>query len=223
MSDDARDVPALSLRDRKAADTRDGLLEARLRRLDSRPLSDIPVKELCQEVGVSQATFFNYFGGKEDLILFFLGLWSVDMAATAAAHDPADPLGAIEAIFLSTAAQSDAHPGILAEIIALQARTRVQRAGPAPTDADLLRAFPERPELLAAPRDAGLDSLIPPLVVRAVALGHLPPHTDPGEVLVATATIFFGAAVLRRQAPDLPAEVAYRRQLRRLWTALRAT
>lgn len=213
--------PAPTLRERKAADTRVSLLEALLRRIDERPLADIPVKELCDEAGVSQATFFNYFESKVDLVKFFIRLWSVDMVAVVTGHPESDPLGAIEAFVVATAGQSDQNPGILAEIVGLQARHRMA-GGESVTDADLLRAFPDRPELLELPRDAGLEALIPPLVQRAIALGQLSPHTDPTEVVVAVVTIFFGVAVLRRQAPDLPVEVAYGQQLQRLWRALRA-
>lgn len=209
-------------RERKAADTRLRLLQALLERIDERPLADIPVKELCHEAGVSPATFFNYFESKYDLVRFFLRLWSVQMAAIVVGHDADDPLGAIEAIFHTTDAQSEPHPGLLAEIIAHQARYPSTGFGPAPTDADLLRAFPDQPELLDVPRQAGLDELLPPLIARAIELGHLPPGTDPDTVLLGVATIFFGAGVLRRQIPGLPAPVAYGAQLRRLWAALRA-
>lgn len=211
-----------SRREQKAAATRVGLLQAMLRRIDERPLSEIPVKELCAEVGVSNQTFFNYFETKQALVLFFLSLWSVDMAARIAALDQDDPLAAIEEFFVTTAELSEQNPGIMAEILAAQARFRFETPPPPPTDADLMLAFPDRPELLEAPRDLGLQALIPPLIARAVALGQLPPHTDVGLAFMGVATIFFGAAVLRRQAPQIPIPVAYRLQLQRLWTALRA-
>lgn len=210
-----------SLRERKAANTRVGLLEALLSRLDDRPLADIAVKELCSEVGISQATFFNYFPDKTGLLVFFLGLWSVEMAGLIVAHDRDDPLGAIQAVFLETARQSDAHPGAQAEIVAFQARY-VADTPPTITDADLLRAYPDRPELLDVPRDAGLERLLAPLLQRAIELGHLPAHTDPMTAMMGIATVFFGVAVLRRQVPGLPAEVAYGTQLQWIWQGLRA-
>ena len=215
----------MSLRERKAADTKVGLLEALLARLDERPLSAIPVAEICEEVGVSPATFFNYFGSKQAMLVYFIQIWSVQMAAVVRAHPIEDPLGAVEALFVATAEEHARHPGIMAEIVAFQARAD-PAPGPPPTDAELRRAFPDQPELLEVPRGVGLDALIPPLIERAVAGCQLPPDTPVPLVFAAVASVFFGAAVLARQIPKIERAQTlpdlYRRQLRWLWAALRA-
>ncbi len=213
----------MSLRQRKAANTRIGLIEALLARVDDRPLAAISVTELCEEVGISPATFFNYFPTKEALLVYFVQLWSVQMAAAVASHPEDDPLGAIEVLFQATAAQHLQHSGVMAEIVALQARSDLKPCPP-PTDADLRRAFPGEPELLEAPRDAGLEALIPPLLRRAIALGQLPAHTPVQMVFAAIVAIFFGTTVVGRQLPEgqrattIPA--LYQQQLQWLWAAL---
>ncbi len=214
----------MSLRERKAADTKIGLIEALLARVDDRPLSAISVTELCEDVGVSPATFFNYFPTKEALLVYFIQLWSVQMAAVVASHPKDDPLGAIEALFRATAEEHVQHPGVMTEIVALQARSDLE-PGPPPTDAELRRAFPDRPELLDTPRDAGLQALVPPLLQRAVALGQLPEQTPVPMVFGAIASVFFGTAVVGRQLPKGQRATMipelYSRQLRWLWSALR--
>ncbi len=213
----------MSLRQRRAADTKVGLLEALLARVDERPLAAISVAELCAEVGVSVATFFNYFPSKEALLAYFVQLWSVQMAARIAAHPDDDPLGAIEAMVQATAEQHVEHPGMMAEIVAFQARAALRPGRPL-TDAELRRAFPGQPELLEAPRDAGLEALVRPLLERAVTRGQLPANTSIPLVLGAVASIFFGTAVVGRQLPTerratLIPEL-YRRQIRWLWVAV---
>ena len=208
-------------RQQKAAATRIGLLEALHERLLDRSLDEIPVKELSDAVGVSQATFFNYYDGKHALLMFYVQLWSIHMAWVARQHDPTDPLGAIEAVFAATAADSGKNPNVLGEIIAYQARTAVVAAGDGPTDADLLRFYPDLDGILDVPRDLGIDGVVLPLLTEAVRRGQLPAHTDVTMALFAVISVFFGAGVLGRQVPDLPLEVLFRRQLGWLWTALR--
>ncbi len=214
----------MSLRERKAADTKIGLIEALLARIDERPLSAISVAELCDDVDVSPATFFNYFPTKEALLVYFIQLWSVQMAAVVEAHPKHDPLGAVEALFRATAEQHARNPGVMAEIVALQARTDLE-LGPPPTDAELRRAFPEQPAVLEAARDAGLEALVPPLLERAVALGELPGDAPLPAIFGAVASIFFGTAIVGRKVPKKERVAMmpelYTRQLRWLWTAVR--
>jgi len=206
-------------RQTKAANTRIGLLEAALERLDDRPLSEIPAKELADAAGVSTATFFNYFPSKDDLLALFVLLWSVEMAWTVDRHPPDDPLGAIEAMFTATARSAQEHPGILAEIITFEARHRWAQEHTPPTDADVLRRYPDHPGIVHTRRDAGLDALVPPLLQRARDLGHLDANAPLSLMFAAVGTIFFGAPIIVRQAPTLPLELAWQSQLRWLWAA----
>ena len=123
--------------------------------------------------------------------------------------------------FAATAADSGKNPNVLGEIIAYQARTAVVAAGDGPTDADLLRFYPDLDGILDVPRDLGIDGVVLPLLTEAVRRGQLPAHTDVTMALFAVISVFFGAGVLGRQVPDLPLEVLFRRQLGWLWTALR--
>jgi len=203
----------------KAAETRIGILEATLERLDERSLAAIPAKELADAAGVSPATFFNYFPSKDDILALFVQLWTVEMAWLVARHPEGDPLGAIERMLASTAERSDAHPGILAEIVAYQTRGRFAGELTPPTDEDLQRMFPDREGITEVSREAGLQTVVPPLLARAAELGHLHPDTPVDLVFAAIATIFFGAPVLVRQTESLSLEVAFTTQLRWLWDA----
>jgi AcrR family transcriptional regulator len=60
---------ATGLRERRRAETF-GHLNATARRLTAeRGLAGFTVEELCESVGVSRRTFFNYFASKEDAVL----------------------------------------------------------------------------------------------------------------------------------------------------------
>ncbi|WP_258066243.1 TetR/AcrR family transcriptional regulator [Pseudoclavibacter sp. RFBA6] len=60
---------AMSLRARKMARTsRDLAAAARRRALDA-GLAGFTIEELCEQVGISRRTFFNYFASKEDAVL----------------------------------------------------------------------------------------------------------------------------------------------------------
>src|SRR5215210_4290457 len=70
---------AISLRERKFAKTKLALLRAAVTRLEQKRLSEITVKELCEHVQVSEATFFNYFPRKDDLLHYFTRIWTLEV------------------------------------------------------------------------------------------------------------------------------------------------
>lgn len=60
---------ATSVRERRKAATRDELTRVARRLTAEHGLQGFTIEELCDEVGVSRRTFFNYFGGKEEAVV----------------------------------------------------------------------------------------------------------------------------------------------------------
>ena len=176
------------------------LLRAAVERLDSRTLEEIPVKELCDAAGVSEASFFNYFPKKSDLLVYFVRIWSLDVSWRALhGKRGATARESIEEIFLETARQAAAHPGVMSEVIAHQARMDT------PPDlhltaADRVVAFPDR----------------------AVRGGELPESTDRNMALLGFSTIFLGLPVMARRLDPPALGEMYIRLVGLFWEGLTA-
>lgn len=69
MTESANSSHAPGLRARKRAATRAAITTAARTLTAHRGLAGFTIEELCEEVGVSRRTFFNYFPTKEDAIL----------------------------------------------------------------------------------------------------------------------------------------------------------
>jgi len=212
----------LPLRQRKLAQTRLGLLRAAVAAIDSAPLEAVSVRSLCEAVGISEAGFFNYFPKKSDLLVYFIQIWSLEMAwhAEKLARDKGG-LAAIGEIFKLTARQVGEHPGVMAEIIAHQARSSGAPVIRELTTAEKLLAFPGL-DGIENVRGAGLDALIPPLLEQAVARRELPKTLDRPQALLAIATVFFGVPTTQRRLDGVALEALYLRQLQIVWSGLRA-
>lgn len=211
----------LPLRPRKFALTKVGLVNAAVERLDGCTLEELQVRELCSAVGISEASFFNYFPKKSDLLVSFVQLWTIDVAWHALMQLPAPATAreAIERIFRFTGDQAALHPGVMAEVLAAQARMveppRIEEV----TLAERLAAFPGRSGIETVPA-RGLDSLLPELLSRAVKQKELPSGTDTRAAFLGLTAIFFGVpAVLRRIDPRLITP-AYLQQLAIYWRGL---
>src|SRR5210317_2229251 len=100
-----------SLRQRKFAKTRLALAEAVTHHLEAASFDSLSVKALCERVQISEATFFNYFPRKEDLIVYLDRLWTLELnwyGRQAAAQGNRLPV--IEALFRYTAIQIQKKP-----------------------------------------------------------------------------------------------------------------
>jgi len=206
------------------ARTRVALVEALLPLLGQQPLDDIPVSALAKAAGISQATFFNHFPSKADLLTHFLQLWGLRVGALArrirAEEDSA--LRAIEALFASTAEQILDGPRVMLEIIAHQARMPPDLVVPPVELTQRLLWLPDEPDVMAL-SDKGLGGLLPVLVGEAVANGELPPHTNVPSVTLAAASIFFGVPLLVGQTDPASVGPLYQHHLTLLWAGTRAT
>lgn len=211
-----------SLRQRKIAKAKLALLNAAIRALDHAPLETIRVRDLCAEAEVSEASFFNYFSQKNDLLVFFILLWSLEMAWQARRLGrESGGLAAIEGIFSLTAERIVQHPNVMAEIIAFQARTTGAVTTAPLSVAERVVAFPDLEDTASLPT-AGLQELLPPLFEQAVAAGELPRTTDRTRALVAAAAIFFAVPILLRGGDPQAIGPTYHDQLQLLWAGLRA-
>lgn len=208
-------------RERKLAQTRLALVTALRDQLASASFEDIKVRALTDAADVSEATFFNYFRSKADLALYFIQLWSVDIATAPAVLRKQSPRASIEAIFAATAHDLATYPRVMGEIIAVQARHDPSAPITAMTALEKRVAFPDRPGVDQVTA-IGLDGLLPPLIAAAKQCGELPRHVDDNKALLALVNVFFGVPLIfARRQPALIAAL-YQQQLQVVWAGLQA-
>ena len=214
-------LASLPLRQRKLAQTKHALLQAAVARLDHGTLDELEVRALCAEVGISQASFFNYFPRKSDLLVFFIQVWTLDMAWHALAGPTArSAYSAIARLFDMTAEAAAQHPGVMAEVLAAQARLRAPPEVEELTLAERVVAFPGREGIEGLPA-RGLDSLLPELLERAIKAAELPKHTDVMSATLGLSAIFLGVPVVWLRIDPHSLREVYRAQLAVYWEGLR--
>jgi len=108
----------LSLREKKYATQKLKILDTFDEKLKTKALADISVKEICKELEISEMTFFNYFGSKKEVLIYYIELWSLEMQELV---KDAKPLEAIYLIFGQTAKMIEKNPNLFMEIVASMA------------------------------------------------------------------------------------------------------
>lgn len=215
-----------TLREKKFAKTKLALLRAAIERLREKSLDEIPVKELCEEAEVSEATFFNYFPKKDDLLHYFIQLWTVDVTWHAEKMvGKGAGLDYIEQVFDYTGKQLGDHPRLMLEIIGQMALEPhppecVRRWGEL-SRAEKLQAFPEL-EGVDCCAERRLPDVFRPALERAIELGELPKDVDIDAALLALLSTFFGVPLWLGADDATEIRPGFRRQLKLIWKGLGA-
>jgi AcrR family transcriptional regulator len=212
----------IPLRERKLLKTRLKLAQALRELLESVALDELAVRDLCDRVEISEATFFNYFPRKTDLLAYLSQLWSVELAwqGQQALAAGAGGLAPVQAVFERAAQQFQSAPGATGELIAWQARLRTRQA-PAPLEANERRlAFPDHAGI-AAMADQSLEQVLAAALQRAIDQGELPRNTHLPTTMVGLVSVFYGVPLALRLGNPAGIGAMYRQQLAVLWSGLR--
>ena len=216
-----RDIP---LRERKFAQTKLALLNAAISALETKPLEEISVKELCEKAVVSEGTFFNYFSKKSDILVYFIHLWSLEVIMKAEKNTgKSSALKIIEQIFELTGTRNlRGNLRTFDEIIAYFALMPVPFTEHVTelTLAEKLLAFPEADGIEDIP-SGGLITVFMPYLEKALENGELPKDTDLTIVLVSLISIFFGTRMALRLRDPESVPAVYKSQLELLWEGVK--
>lgn len=210
------------LRQRKFARTRLALARVLADALGERSFVEVPIKQLCRAAEVSEATFFNYFPRKQDLMTYLAHLWVLELGwHVERASNEASGLPVVNKLFAEVARTCERRPGVLAELLAWIARGGTLNAGMEVTTLEKQFAFPELQGIEATPIK-GIDAWLAPHLEAAVSQGDLPQNTLVPLLLGALLSVLFGVP-LTLLAGD-PARIApvYRQQLALVLAGIRA-
>ncbi len=207
------------LRERKFARTRLKLAEALVVRLQNASLGDIVVRDLCDDVEVSEATFFNYFPRKVDLLDYYTQLWMLDLSWRCQ-HSDNKGLAAISASFELMAQAFQQQNGVMSEIIGRQALQREKSEPIAIGLAERMIAYPDHLgiETLAI---GGVDKAWLPALEWAIRSGELPANSHMSTLMVGLASIFYGVPLVLRQSNVTAISNTYTQQLQLFWAGIR--
>jgi AcrR family transcriptional regulator len=209
----------LSLRERKHAKTKVTLTMAFVERLKSARLDDISIKEVCDSIDVSEATFFNYFPAKIDLIYYYQQLALLKIIWDTQQRAKKDsPLYRIDVMF-DVLVQQIKHPYLLYELISIFVGQKVK---PKLIDiplAERLYAFPDCKGIEDIPLFL-LEDFLHENLMKAVKEGELPKEVDCNYVLICLMAIIVGVPLAISYENFNALGSYYKQQLSFLWKGL---
>lgn len=201
------------LRQRKFARTRLALARVLADALAETAFDEISVKRLSRSAEVSEATFFNYFSRKQDLMAYLAHLWMLELGwHMRAAVSESRGLGAVNRLFDEVARTCANRPRVLAEILAWIVRGGSLDTGLEISALEKQLAFPEHEGIDSVPIK-GIDAWLAPQLEAAITLGELPENTLVPLLLATLLSILFGAPLTLLASDPARINSMYRQQL----------
>jgi len=149
----------LSLREKKYATQKLKILDTFDEKLKQKSLNDISVKEIANELDISEMTFFNYFGSKKEVLIYFIELWSLQMQIHIEGKRAKE---AIYTIFKETAKTIENNPNLFMEIVSTMALQGMSKKDLTITKAERVLRFGKDVDY----KEGGFRELVMPLLER---------------------------------------------------------
>ena len=152
-------INTLSLREKKQAILKLKILDTFDEKLKTKALTDISVKEIAKELDISEMTFFNYFGSKKEVLVYFIELWSLEMQMHI---EGLEPLEAIYCIFEETAIMIEKNSNLFMEIVSTMALQGVEEKDIHIGKAERILRFGKE----TTHKEGGFSDIVKPLLSR---------------------------------------------------------
>jgi len=210
------------LRKRKFARTRLALARVLADALSEQSFAEVPVKRLCHAAEVSEATFFNYFPRKQDLMAYLAHLWVLELGwhvEHAAAGGRGLPV--VDKLFAEVARTCERRPGVLAELLAWIARGGTLNAELQIDRLEKRLAFPDLEGIEETPI-RGIDAWLAPHLEAAISHGDLPANTLVPMLLGTLLSVLFGVPLTLVASNPARIAAVYRQQLVLVLAGMRA-
>lgn len=213
----------IPLRERKYAQTKQAILNVFLEKLRNAHLEEVSVKDICDEVQISEGTFFNYFPKKSSILVYYIANWSIETNwyAKKKAEETNSYLAGLEEIYAHTARMMQDNIPVMFEVIALIGRQRKMIEIKDINRAEKLIAFKglKGAEEITA---FNFHDLTKPYLESAVKNNELPKTIDIEAACLFLRIILFGVPMALGQVYCAKTGAIYDRRLKMLWHSLKA-
>lgn len=207
------DIMNIPLRERKYAMNKLALADAAGRLLKEKTFAEIPVKDLCRHAMISEATFFNYFKKKSDLLLYISGLWAIELVLYSSLKQGEESgIGLIEAIFDHTADKMTEQPRLMNEMFFFKAGLETMPAMPDISTAERLLAFPDFSEAEHV-RMMRLDEMFMDHLKLAVLREELPVSVNLKAAVTSLLSTYYGVPLFAGRISAGNIKSIYRQQV----------
>ena len=188
----------IPLREKKFAKTKIAIMNAFVERLNTIRFEDISIRDICESVEVSEATFFNYFPKKIDILKYFKQLGTTRIYWHLKLNE--DDLTGLEKIYAAFDAIADIirNSDFFLELVSTFTKEKIYPELIDISDAEKFYAFPDMPQLADKPCMM-LDQLFKDLWEETIQQKQISPKMVQENFVIALISLMIGVPLAIRK------------------------
>jgi AcrR family transcriptional regulator len=201
----------MSLRKEKAARLKVQILQHTLKMVGKKSFDDLYVEDLCAKVKISKVTFFKYFPQKEDVLLYFFRIWSLQRCVELA-DKPKEGIQGIIYIFDKISEEYDNHPGFMLSLVGYLSDLR-RPPKPFPVKVEEKRLLFPDVDNITSVEMLSVDQMFEKFALEAIFKKDIVRTTNTRDITNLMMTLFLGSVITAHINQQAPFKMFLRRNL----------
>ncbi|HEY8935787.1 MAG TPA: TetR/AcrR family transcriptional regulator [Cyclobacteriaceae bacterium] len=201
----------MSLRKEKAARLKVQILQNTLKMVGKKSFDDLYVEDLCAKVKISKVTFFKYFPQKEDVLLYFFRIWSLQRCVELN-DKPKEGIQGIVYLFDKISEEYDSHPGLMLSLVGYLSDLR-RPPKPFPVKVEEKRLLFPHVDNITSIEMLSVDQMLEKFSLEAIFKKDIARTTNTRDITNLMMTLFLGSVITAHINQQAPFKMFLRRNL----------
>jgi len=201
----------MSLRKEKAARLKVQILQNTLKMVGKKSFDDLYVEDLCAKVKISKVTFFKYFPQKEDVLLYFFRIWSLQRCVELN-DKPKEGIQGIVYLFDKISEEYDSHPGLMLSLVGYLSDLR-RPPKPFPVKVEEKRLLFPHVDNITSIEMLSVDQMLEKFSLEAIFKKDIARTSNTRDITNLMMTLFLGSVITAHINQQAPFKMFLRRNL----------
>lgn len=180
---------------------------------------DLYVAELCKKVKISKVTLFKYFPQKEDILLYYLRIWCLDLAV-ALKNDPREGLKGIYYLTDELSEEYEKRPGLILSLLGYIA-TIERITKPFTVKVEERKLLYPNADDLENIEIKSIEQFLEGFILEAIFKGEITKRGDTNDIMNLVLSQIYGIILTAHQHRISPIKLYFRRNIDALITGLK--
>ena len=207
------------LRPVKAAKLKLAILQATIDLIRDGSFKELHISELCNKIHISKVTLFKYFAQKEDILLYYMRIWTFHRAVELSENGKKG-INGIFYIVDKLSESYERHPGLILSFIGHLANTQtIQR--PFPVKEDERRMLYPNNENISDIEIKSLEQLLETFILEAIFNRQITKNSNTKELTNAVVSIIYGTILTAHTHRINPSKLYFKRNIELILSGLK--
>jgi AcrR family transcriptional regulator len=207
------------LRAAKAAKLKLAILDATIELIGEGSFKDLHINDLCSRVNISKVTLFKYFPQKEDILLYYMRIWTFHRAVEVHRNEKKGVEG-IYYLIIQLSNSFDRNPGLVLSYLGYLANTHtIEKPFPIRIDERQL-LYPDIEDVNIIDIQP-MDQLLETFLLEAIFNKEITKSSNPKDLAYLMVSIIYGSLLTAHALRIEPSKLYFRRNIEMMLNGLK--